>query len=598
MQKLKYIAQYIKGNSIAIIFSIIFANIVAIFATLNPILVKYGIDIIIGKNEIDQNEFFMIYVDKIINIWTGINSIIQIGIFIFCFALFQGIFSYFKERLANRVSQRASKRAREKLFKKIEYLPYNYHVNSNCGDVIQRCTSDIETVQDFVSEQLSKIGEIIFTLIYVLIIMSLLNIKYMLISIILLPIIFAFTLNFFMKIQKVFKEVDETEGRLTNVVQESITGIRVVKAFSAEKMEIERFDKQNSDYKDRIYDLVVVMSKFWSVSDFLCMTQFSLVIVAGVFLAMNNVVSVGTVIAFSSYAGMLIWPIRQFGQIAASMGQALVSLKRINEILEEKSESYSDGDKKPEVNGNIKINNLTFDYTEGKKIIDNVSLSIKRGQTVAFMGATGCGKSTIAHILLRLYDYKKGSIKIDDTELSEIDRKWIRENISIVLQEPYLFARTIKDNIKMGRIEADDEEIKNYSKSAVIHDSIDAFKDGYNTMIGEKGITLSGGQKQRVAIARALIKRSPILIFDDSLSALDTNTDSKIRKALREDNENRTTIIISHRITSVINADIIYVLENGKIAEQGNHYELIENEGGIYKKIYEIQNNSYNEELA
>jgi ATP-binding cassette subfamily B protein len=588
LNNLNYILKLIKNNKLAIIFSIIFANLAVVFSMLNPILIKYIVDVIIGSEKIKSDEYLIKFVDYIVNLFSTENKIVLVGSIIILFTIFQGLFSYIKEFLAVKVAQKSSKRIREKLFRKIEELPYDYHVNAKTGDVIQRCTSDVETAQDFVSDQLSNFAQLIFTVFYSLTIMCILNFKYTLISVILIPVIFVYTLRFFLMMQKIFKGADEAEGRLTNVVQESITGIRVVRAFAAEKSEIEKFDEQNTEYKEKIYDLIKLMSKFWSLSDFLCIGQFSIIIIAGIYLASYNIVSIGTVIAFSSYAGMMIWPIRQFGQVAASTGQAFVALKRINEVLDETSENYSDSKLKPEVKGKIEFNNFKFRYPKGNEILDNISFLIKEGETVAFMGETGCGKSTIAHILLRLYDYKEGSVKIDGNELKSIDRRWIRDNVSIVLQEPYLFSQNIENNIKIAKPKANLKEVKTYAKKAYIHESIKSFKDKYKTMVGEKGITLSGGQKQRVAIARALIKNSPILIFDDSLSALDTETDSKIREALKYDNVKRTTIIISHRITSVMEADRIFVLDNKNIVETGTHDELIKKEG-IYNNLFNIQ---------
>jgi ATP-binding cassette subfamily B protein len=338
------------------------------------------------------------------------------------------------------------------------------------------------------------------------------------------------------------------------------------------------------------------MADFWAGTDLICMLQHALVLIVGTYWATRDIISIGTIIAFSIYTGMMVWPLRGLGQMMGFMGQAFVSLGRITEILDSSPEDYQKGLDDIPIHGQIVFDDVYFEYEKGKPVLDGISFKIDKGSTVAILGATGSGKSSLVHLLLRLYDYQKGHITIDGTELSDISREWIRKNIGIVLQEPFLFSRTIIENIRIGEDLKDDKSVYEAARIASVHDSIEEFEYGYKTIVGERGVTLSGGQRQRIAIARTVAKDVPILIFDDSLSAVDTETDSQIRQALRERSKETTTIIISHRITTLAEADKILVIDKGRIAEEGSHEELISRDG-IYKRIWEIQS-SLGEDIA
>jgi len=329
------------------------------------------------------------------------------------------------------------------------------------------------------------------------------------------------------------------------------------------------------------------MAGFWGGTDFLCTLQNVLVIAVGTYWVVAERVTIGTVVAFSSYSSMLVWPLRSLGQMMGFMGQAFVSLGRIQEILDAKPEDYVSG-LRPPIEGEIVFDDVYFEYEKGKPVLEGISFRIEKGSSVAILGPTGSGKSSLVHLLLRLYDYSKGSIRIDGTELKDISREWIRKHIGIVLQEPFLFSGSIKENIRLGNASADDEQILRAARAACVDEDIQEVPDGYNTIVGERGVTLSGGQRQRVAIARAIVRDVPILIFDDSLSAVDTETDARIRKALKERRKNTTTVIISHRITTLSEADKILVLDKGRVVQSGTHEELVSMDGP-YRRIWEIQ---------
>jgi len=369
----------------------------------------------------------------------------------------------------------------------------------------------------------------------------------------------------------------------------------VVRAFGRQAFEVEKFDQKNREFRDLNYRLMNLLALYWSSSDFLIMFQMGVVLILGVYWASSGDLTLGTLIAFMNYEGRLLWPVRQMGRILTDMGKTQVSLGRIQEIVEKPKEDMDEDGLKPDINADIEFKNVYFEYEPGRPVLKNVSFKVKKGQTVAILGPTGSGKSSLVHLLQRLYDYQKGSITIGGVELKKINKKWLRKYVGIVLQEPFLFSKTIKDNIGLPKKDVDDNEIIEAAKIACIHDVITQFDKGYETPVGERGVTLSGGQKQRVAIARTLIQDSSILIFDDSLSAVDTETDAAIREALNERSRNVTTFIISHRITTVSQADLILVLEDGQIVQSGTHEELI-NEEGMYRRIWSIQS-SLEEEL-
>jgi ATP-binding cassette subfamily B protein len=415
------------------------------------------------------------------------------------------------------------------------------------------------------------------------------NIKMTLVSVLILPITFSFAIVFFKKVKKDFTASDEAEARMTTTLQENLTGVRVVKAFSRQKFEVDKFDKRNYEYQKLTYKLIQNLSIYWGLSDFLSMTQVGFVAIFGSYLSYKGELSLGVFVAFISYINMLIWPVRQMGRTLTDMGKAFVSLKRVEEILEIPIELLDENNIRPNIKGNIEFKNVCFQYEEDKPVLSDLSFSVNTGQTIALIGPTGSGKSSLVHLLPRLYEYNKGSIAIDGVELNTIDKSWIRKNIGLVLQEPFLYAKTIKDNIKLAHPSMKDERVYEAAKVASIHEDINSFELGYETLVGERGVSLSGGQKQRMAIARTIINNCPIVVFDDSLSAVDTETDISIRKALKSRQNKATTMIISHRISTVSEADLILVIDRGKIIQRGTHSSLI-NEEGLYKRVYTIQN--------
>jgi ATP-binding cassette subfamily B protein len=403
------------------------------------------------------------------------------------------------------------------------------------------------------------------------------------------PIVFVFSLVFFRKVIENFRRTDEAEGAMTATMQENLTGMRVVRAFGRQKFEVEKFDKKSSDYRDKAYYMMRIMAIYWGASDLMCMIQTGVVLLFGAFFAANSLVTLGTVTAFLQYEEMLLWPVRQLGRLLSDMGRMFVALDRIDEILRQHVEADAPDSVEPPLDRDIVFDHVSFVYDGGVDVLRDVSFTVKAGSTVALLGPTGSGKSTLMLLLQRLYDYDSGSITIGGVELKTIKKKYLRSRVGIVLQEPFLYSRSVRDNVAIVDPSMEDALVHEASSIAHIHDVILSFDKGYDTIVGERGVTLSGGQKQRVAIARTLARENDVLIFDDSLSAVDTQTDAAIRKALGERTQSTTTFIISHRVTTLSEADLILVLEDGRIAQQGTHDELIEQEG-LYKRIHGIQN--------
>lgn len=416
------------------------------------------------------------------------------------------------------------------------------------------------------------------------------------------PLVVVYSAVFYRLIARRFTDADEAEGALSTVVQENATGVRVVRAFGREKYEMDRFLEKNNAFANLWIRLGTLSGLYWGVGDLITGLQVVTIIVLGAVEAVHGNISVGEFVAFASYNTTLVWPIRGLGRILSDMSKAGVSFDRVGYILGSQEEGYQ---KEPssevfakhvERGGelwksyDISFSHVDFQYEDGKKVLDDVSFHIPQGVTFGILGGTGSGKSTIVQLLERFYSLKdqRSSITIGGKDIREIPLEQLRRNIGMVLQEPFLYSRTIRENIAASRPDATMEEIREAARIACVDDAIMSFPDGYETLVGERGVTLSGGQRQRVAIARMLLQKAPIMVFDDSLSAVDSETDHKIRQALKECMKNTTVILISHRITTLMGASQILVLNQGKMEEMGTHQELIER-NGIYRQVYEIQ---------
>lgn len=517
-------------------------------------------------------------------------------------AVLSGLFSFFARFQTAKASENSIKALRDELYGHIQKLPFSWHTAHQTGEIIQRCTSDVDVIRNFISAQMVEVFRISFLILMTVAIMFSMNVKISLVAVVFVPIIMFYSFYFSSKISKRFMDADVAEGVLSSVVQENLTGVRVVRAFGRENFEIDRFSEKNSAFSELWIRLGHMMTAFWSTGDLIMALQVLTVICVGTVSAVNGEITLGEFLAFVSYNATLSWPVRGLGKILAEMSKTGVSIDRVGYILQSEPEQESPEVLTPPMDKDIVFDHVTFGYDNQKPVLDDVSFTIPAGSTFAVLGGTGSGKTTLMHLLNRLYDLEEGQgkITVGGVDINKISRSHLRKNIAIVLQEPFLFSRTIRENIGITFRGQDEDSMMEYvraaARSACVDEAIEGFTNGYETIVGERGVTLSGGQKQRVAIARMLTQNAPVMIFDDSLSAVDAETDAKIRQQLKEKMGHATTILISHRITTLMQADRILVLDGGKVADIGTHEELISRDG-IYREIYQIQMNNADREL-
>ncbi len=507
-----------------------------------------------------------------------------------------GVFAYLKGRFAAQASDGIARRLKDRLYDHLQRLPAKYHDRAETGDLIQRCTSDVETLRLALSSQVVEVSNSLLLLLTALPIMILLDGRMAAISFVLIVPIILFGYFYVGRVKHLFKEVAEAEGQVTRVVQENLTGLRVVRAFAQQDFEISKFAEPNQLYRDRSLRLLRLMAWYWAVSDLVVLFQQALVLFSGAYFIATGSLTVGTLFAFLMFLNMLLWPVRQMGRTLTELGKSVVALTRMGEILSEPEESAPEVPVTPDgaAEGKIEVSDLVFGYGDDEKELKGISFSVEPGETLAIVGPSGSGKSTIMSLLLRLYDYQSGSIRFDENELTDLDRQWVRSQFSVVMQEPFLYSKTIGENIRLSRDGAVDDDVTDAARLADIHDTISSFGEGYATQIGERGVTLSGGQRQRVALARALLQDTPVLLLDDALSAVDAETEATILEALRSRHGRRTTLVIAHRLSTLAHADKVIVLEDGRIIQQGSHADLVEAEG-LYRRLWTIQTSLENE---
>lgn len=584
--KLKLVLYFLQGSKKYFFLSIIFAILSSLFDLINPKIIGFTVDAIIG----DAPKKLPAFLSSFLSIDMLKGNLLLVAALVMLVALIGAICRYLFSLMNSTGAETLVMTMRNRLFEHIEHLPFAWYVKNPTGDLIQRCTNDVEMVKNFLSEQLTGMFRIIVMLVIGLTFMSSISVKLMLIALVFLPIIVLYSLFFHNKLAATFAVADEEEGNLSSIAQENLTGVRVVRAFGRERYEKARFEKQNDIYTAAYMKLSALMSAFWSIGDGISGLQVFVIVVLGTLAVYHGEMTPGNFIAFISYNAMLVWPIRRLGRVISEMSRAGVSIDRIRYIMNAQEEVNIAQPLKPDMHQDIIFDHVTFRYDEqGPDIIKDVSFAIEKGSTIGILGGTGSGKSTLMYLLDRLYPVTKGKITIGGVDIRDIDSDYLRSNIGLVLQEPYLFSRSLKDNIAIANDKAQFADIEEASRIASLDHAINHFKHGYDTFVGERGVTLSGGQKQRTAIAQMVIQHAPVMIFDDSLSALDAETDAKIRHALKTATGQATVILISHRITTLMNADQILVLNHGKIAEVGTHEELYK-QNGIYKKICDIQN--------
>lgn len=574
-RKIKLILRFFTGAKKYFVTAVIASFLMTLLNSLTPQIFRFTIDSVLGSEDYP-------YLKE--NLWIMAAMIVVT-------ALVSGIFMFLCRFFTAKAGENFAENMRNSLFAHVQKLPMHWHDKNQTGDIIQRCTSDVEVIRNFVVTQLLEVFRTIFLVTVSFCMMLSMNRKLALMVLIFVPIVVLYSTIFYHLIARKFTDADEAEGMLSTVVQENATGVRVVRAFGREKFEMDRFKEKNDGFAKLWIKLGTISGLYWGVGDLITGLQVIAVIVFGTVEAVHGNISVGEFVAFASYNASLVWPIRGLGRILSHMSKAGVSFERVDYIIQEAEEAYTGEDTcSQDRTYDISFEHVNFAYEEGHQVLRDVTFEIPQGTTLGILGGTGSGKSTITQLLTRFYELGEegGSIKIGGADIREIPLEELRRQVGVVLQEPFLYSRTIKENIAAANPDATMEEIRNAAKIACIDEAIMDFPDGYDTLVGERGVTLSGGQRQRVAIARMLLQKAPIMIFDDSLSAVDSETDSLIRKALKEHMKDATVIIVSHRITTLMTASNIMVLHQGAIEEMGAHSELI-SQNGIYKRIYDIQ---------
>lgn len=580
MNSIKHLFKFMRGNG----FVYFLAMTAVFFATVTslsvPVIIQYVIDDLVGgKHTVTSGWVTFI---------TG-RTLLGACLAILGLTLLRGVFIFLKGWASAYASERIAKRIKDQIMNHLQHVKYEFYSSHDTGDLIQRATSDVETIRKFLSVQIVEVVNIVMMVSVIAYMMNGLSPKLTLVALSLIPIIVGFSFYFFFNIRKKFKVCDEAEGALSSCLQENLNGIKVVKAFGREPYEIERFEKVNSDLRNKVQKLIQSFAYYWSISDVMCFSQIALVVIFGAIWCLEGTLTIGVVFAFVTYEGMLLFPIRVLGRVLSEFGKSLVSVDRIREILDTPQDYEDDGVLEPHFKGDIKFTDVSFQYEGSKEILKNLNFHIKAGETIGILGPTGSGKSTLAYLLTRLYEPTSGQIELDNVSIKEIRKQWLRKHVGLVLQETFLYAKTIQENIAIKHDALLPDEIIQAAKVATLHHNIMEFEEQYDTIVGEKGVSLSGGQRQRVAIARTILEKMPVMIFDDSLSAVDTETDRMIRNALKKSYGDTTTLIVSHRINTLAETDRIMVLENGEITAFDSHENLLQQEG-LYKRIWEIQN--------
>ena len=591
---------FLKGSKRLFAAGIAFSALTTLFNLVNPKIIAFTVDSVLGDKPVRAPGFVLRLLSSVGGVGFLRENLWAVALAVVGLAALSAAASYGRSLLNAMAAERLVERIRNLLFEHIVRLPFSWHVQNRTGDILQRCTSDVETVKRFVAEQTTDLFRVLLLLTLSLVFLFRINVRLTLVAAGFIPVIVGYSAFFHGLIRKRFLAADEKEGEVSALVQENLSGARIVRAFGQEAREKERFVRASGDCCELWVRFARLIGGFWCVGDMISCLQVLVVAALGAATAVHGGMTAGDYIAFVAYNAMLAWPVRSLGRVISGMSKAGVSVDRLLYIMQAPVEYDHDGALEPPMDRDIEFSHVSFSYVPGgPKALDDVSFSIPAGTTFGILGGAGSGKSTLLLLLARLYDLPPdgGRITVGGADLADMKAPWVRRNVGLVLQEPYLFSRTLKENIALALESADqtterinDQTIAAAAHAACLDEAVARFADGYGTFVGERGVTLSGGQRQRAAIAQMLVRHTPVMVFDDSLSAVDAETDAKIRQSLFASRRGATVIFVSHRIQTLMRCDRILVLDRGRVAELGTHAELLA-KGGIYRRIHDIQTN-------
>jgi ATP-binding cassette, subfamily B, multidrug efflux pump len=587
MKSLAYLNKYLRKYKWHVFWGVIFIIAANIFAVLMPKVVDDAIDLVTDK--LRQAESLDNPSELFESLWY--DALLLGGLYIL-YSLIKGLFTFFQRQTIIIMSRHIEFDLKNEIYDHYQRLSLSFYKRNKTGDIMNRISEDVSKVRMYLGPGIMYTINLAVLFLTVVPYMLYKNVELTLYVLSPLPVLTILIYYVSNQINKKSELVQRKQSGLSTFVQEAFSGIRVIKAYNREKYQVNAFEEEAESYKDASVSLAKTQAFFMPIIMVLIGLSTILTIYIGGLKVISGELDYGDIAQFVIYINMLTWPFASVGWITSIIQRAAASQERINEFLKEKTEIKNSDDAKDFVNGDIAFNNVSFEYPDsGIKALKGISFTIEKNKITAFTGKIGSGKSTIANLIGRLYDTSKGSISINGTDIKTLDLEQLRNAIGYVPQEVFLFSDSIENNISFGKTSTDENtetDIIQAAKIADVHSNIIEFKHQYKTLLGERGITLSGGQKQRVSIARSVLRKAPILIFDDCLSAVDTETEEKIMHNMNEVMKERTSVIISHRISSIKNADKIIVLDEGNIIQEGSHKELI-NQPGLYKELYEKQ---------
>lgn len=585
MRKIFDILRYYNYRSKFFIAAIALRILIMLLDILFPLLTGWAIDIIF-RHDLSRVPAMLRYLHSRVELSRLVLYLVGAMLLI---AALQALSMVYQNRFRNIFSQQGTLRMRNKLFNKLQQLPVAWFVQVESGDIIQRCTSDVDTIHRFINNQFFEVIVPSLNIIVSLVIIFSYDFYLAISSILFSPLIIFLCWRYGKNRIKLFRLWDESEGKLSNILQEYLSGIRVVTALGQGEREHHKFSEQNKKLSDYGFFVFHKMASFWGLSDFLTYSQQILILLVGTLSVLHGRLSLGVMLAFLIYSERNIFMIRNVSRTIGDAGKVIISYDRLQQIFQSPSEPDESHLQSIGLCGDIEFKNVTFCYPGAHlPVLKNINLKVNKGETLGILGPTGSGKTTMLLLLHKLFYPTSGEIFFDGVPMSKINKRCLREQIGLNLQEPYIFSRNIKDNIRITNPESSDDTVQEYARIAQIKSDIEGFKAGYETIVGERGVTLSGGQKQRLAIARTLLRDCPINVFDDSLSALDTSTDKALRYELASQNRQKTTIIVSHRISTLLDCNRVAVIENGEIVQLATPKQLLVEEG-LFSRIYHLQ---------